>query len=220
VGKELARGAGQELDKGRFQIVPARSWERTGVTMSVEYTNRKGKRHFLHVGKTKKGAVHYHFSTKSSGDVAPEMPEGYEVYEHPNGRVFLRKIEPQLISDEEIRVIDRALREHGDPNDYKIDTWRDVITVFRSNRIARPLKDLPPIFAFAAVQELIEKNWTYTPVLRFVLVDTRNRLFITERFCFRTSVDDWIGIGGPDSLENQAARFINHLGKASFYELI
>ena len=38
--------------------------------------------------------------------------------------------------------------------------------------------------------------------MRFVLEDKKQRIFIAERFCFKGSIDDWIDIGGPDSLEN------------------
>lgn len=49
--------------------------------------------------------------------------------------------------------------------------------------------------------------------------DKEKRLFTIERFCFLGGIDDWIYIGGPDSLGKQAKKFIKHLGKESFFEL-
>jgi hypothetical protein len=187
--------------------------------VNVEYTNRKGKRYFLHVGKTNKGAPRYYFSRRRSGELADRILDGYEVYEHPNGQLYLRKNVPVLITDEEIRLVERELRMLGNPGDYKIDARKDMIRVFESNQMGEPSIDLSPFFALAAARDLMEKYRTYTAILRFVLVDRANRLFVTERFCFRGSIDDWIHIGGPDPLGTQAKRFVSHLGKESFYEL-
>ena len=57
------------------------------------------------------------------------------------------------------------------------------------------------------------------PVLRFILVDAERRLFTPERYCFRGSVDDWISIGPPESIEKLAAKYVKHLGQESMYEL-
>ncbi len=63
------------------------------------------------------------------------------------------------------------------------------------------------------------RSATYSPIMRFILEDNKKRLFTTERFCFMGSIDDWIYIGGTDSLNKQAKKFIRHLGKESFFEL-
>jgi len=55
--------------------------------------------------------------------------------------------------------------------------------------------------------------------MRFILEDKKQRSFIAERFCFKGSIDDWIYIGGPDSLENLLKAYLKHLGQESFYDL-
>lgn len=57
-------------------------------------------------------------------------------------------------------------------------------------------------------------------VLRFVLIDKKTRTFVTQRFCFRGSIDDWIHVGGPGALAAQVRQFVKHLGRESFYELM
>ena len=57
-------------------------------------------------------------------------------------------------------------------------------------------------------------------VLRFTLEDKEARLFVTDRYCFRGSTDDWIPIGGPGALAHQVEKFVKHLGRDSFYGLV
>jgi hypothetical protein len=61
---------------------------------------------------------------------------------------------------------------------------------------------------------------TYTPILKFILVDKDKRLFLPERYCFRGSIDDWIIIGQADVLNELLNKFAKHIGHESFYELI
>ena len=78
--------------------------------MLVTYTNRKGDLYYLHVGKTKTGKNKYFFSKKKEGVLALEIPEGYEIYENVNAQVFLRKIQPKIILDQEIAMVESELR--------------------------------------------------------------------------------------------------------------
>ncbi len=75
--------------------------------MLVTYTNRKGDLYYLHVGKTKTGKNKYFFSKKKEGVLALEIPEGYE---NVNAQVFLRKIQPKIILDQEIAMVESELR--------------------------------------------------------------------------------------------------------------
>ena len=60
--------------------------------MPVTYNNRKNKTYYLHEGKTKTGKTRYYLSMKTNGQLVDEIPDGYEIYEHPsNAQVFLRK---------------------------------------------------------------------------------------------------------------------------------
>ncbi len=56
-------------------------------------------------------------------------------------------------------------------------------------------------------------------MLRFVLVDKKTRSFVTERFCFKGSVDDWIYIDGPAGLDDQVGKHLKHVGRESFFDL-
>jgi len=79
--------------------------------MQVTYRNRRGKTYYLHEGRTKTGKPKYHFSLKNNGELVDELPDGYEIYEHPGtGGVFLRKKLPQLILNIEKDVIEKELK--------------------------------------------------------------------------------------------------------------
>ncbi len=188
----------------------------------IEYTNRKGKTYYLHVGKTKRGNPRYHFSMETPGELLKEIPEGYEIYENPNAQVFLRKIQPKEILDEEMAILEKELRAHAKPTKYIIDTKAKVIIIFWTNQSGPRIGDLSSFFGMARMEEFYESHAYFSPIFRFTLVDPQERLFIAERFCFRGSIDDWMHLldGGPDSLEILATRYVRHLGKESFYELM
>ena len=89
--------------------------------MTVTYKNRRGKTYYLHEGKTKTGKPKCHFSLKNNGELVDEIPDGYEIYEHPGtGGVFLRKKLPQLILNIEKDVIEKELKKkEGSVNTYQ-----------------------------------------------------------------------------------------------------
>jgi hypothetical protein len=191
-------------------------------TPSVNYTNRKGKTYYLHVGKTKKGNPRYHFSMEPPAESVKEIPEGYEIYENPNAQVFLRKILPKEIMDQEIEIIGSALKAHAKPTKFRIDVKGKVVTVFWTNQSGGAMGEFSSFFGMACIEEFCDRHAHFSPLLKFTLVDPQKRLFVAERFCFRGSIDDWMHLasGGPDPLERLAKKYFKHLGKESFYELM
>lgn len=188
----------------------------------VEYTTRKGKTYYLHSGLTKKGNPRYHFSMEAPGRFVKEIPEGYEIYENPNAQVYLRKIRPKEILDEEMAILEKELRIHAKPTEYIIDTKAKVITIFWTDQSGPRVGELSSFFGMARMEEFYESHAYFSPIFRFTLIDPQERLFIAERFCFRGSIDDWIRLsgGGPDSLQTLVTRYVKHLGEESFYELM
>jgi hypothetical protein len=150
------------------------------------------------------------------------MPEGYEVYENPNGQVFLRKKKPTMISDSEIRVVDEGMRKYSDIEHYKLDTKNNAIIVYLADQDAETIEKLLPeryIAKYGGMEKALDFILEYSPMMRFVLTDNEKKRFVVERYCFLGSIDDWINIGGPDKLENLIKRYLKHLGKESFFEL-
>ncbi len=190
--------------------------------MTVEYVNRKGQTYYLHESRTKTGRPRYYFSTKKEGTLADAIPEGYEVYEHPNAQVFLRKVRPKAITDDEIATVESAIqRFYGSPY-YQLDVKGDTLEVFLPTqdveRLSRLLNTMPKRGA-SAVEHELSGLLTYSAELRFVLVDEQEREFQAQRYCYFGSIDDWIDIGGPGELASLAERYVKHLEQGTLFEL-
>lgn len=187
--------------------------------MSVQHTARTGKTYYLHEQTTKTGKRNCFFSMEPDGQLAGAIPDGYEVYEMANGQVFLRKKAGQIILPEEVALVELALRKHGEPWQFRVEVKKNMITVHEAgdlsglDRLASEFGRRP----LSAAEKV--RHASFMAVMRFVLVDKKTRTFVTERFCFRGSVDDWIHIGGPGTLLSQIHQFVKHLGRESIYEL-
>jgi len=191
--------------------------------MPFTHKSRTGKTYYLQTGPKRGGGTQHFLSTKSSGTLAEKLPAGFEVYETVNGQVYLRRQQPKLIHDEERECIAQHLAKPRPGHRYKVEVQAKTLTVHESARkISEDLSWLGR-FSFSRspqdLEEINERLAHYQPVMRFVLVDTERRLFAPERFCFRGSVDDWISIGAPDTIQRLAGKFVKHLGKDSIYEL-
>ncbi len=162
--------------------------------MPVEYINFKGDKYYLHEGLTKKGNPKYWFSKNLEGKLVDEIPDGFEIYEEPNGMVFLRRIGPKLVTDEEIKAVEDSIPEELRA---KVDVKKDVITIYLAE------------FFYVI----------YMAMMRFILIDKTTREFEVERYCFRGSIDDWIGLDRSTDLKQLAKKYCFHLGKESFYDL-
>lgn len=190
--------------------------------MTVQYTNRKGKCYCLHQGTTKTGKPKYFFALRSEGELVDEIPEGYEIYENPNSQVFLRKMQPKLILEEEVNVVEVAVEANPSVGHFIIDVKNKYMTIYTAEQVTdRMGSRTSSIFDIqtAVLERAMQKHMPLSAMMRFELIDEDKRMFVAERYCFRGSVDDWIYIGGPDRLEGLVKKFVPHLEDESFYSL-
>ena len=191
--------------------------------MPITYTNAKGKTYYLHQGTTKTGKPKYYFSMESNGALAESMPEGFEIYENPNAQVFLRRITPQIITDEERQVVEDGMRKYAEVQDYKIDVRGNAIAVYTADQdietLAGSFKDIyPDPTTNPQLRTLLRNEIHYSPMLQFLLEDEQRRTFTAQRYCFIGSIDDWIDIGhGP--LTRLVKQYVKHLGQESYFDL-
>lgn len=188
--------------------------------MSVTYTNRKGKTYHLHQGVTQKGNPKYHFALSEPEQPVDAIPQGYEIYENPGGQVFLRRQRPKHIPEAELAVVAQALEAHPQIAYFLLDVKDRMIYVYtavqdtdflrRTITTYHPNKD---------AETYIAQNLTYHTELRFELKDAKKRTYVAWRYCFRGSIDDWITISQPDTLDTLAATFIPLLEDEAFYTL-
>jgi hypothetical protein len=188
--------------------------------MPITYTNRMGKSYALRQSTTKKGNTRYYFSTKESGDPVETMPEGYEIYEHPNGQVFLRREQPQVITDEELEIVRRGIEREAAVDHYILDVKDKAIIVYTADQAPDSMVDtFRGLGVSSNLRETLASTLSYTAMMRFTLEDEEKRAFLAERYCFRGRIDDWIPLDAPAPLAQQVEQFVYHLGRDSFYEL-
>ncbi len=191
--------------------------------MPIVHKSRTGKTYYLHTGQKRGGGSQHFMSTKSSGTLAETLPVGFEIYERVNGQAYLRRQQPKLIHDDERECIAHRLAKPPPGHRYQVEVQGKAITVHESARDI--IEDRTWLGRFSCsdsltdLEEINARFAHYQPVMRFLLVDTERRMFAPERFCFRGSVDDWISIGSPDTIQKLARKFVKHLGKESLYEL-
>jgi hypothetical protein len=190
--------------------------------MAIEYVNRKGQKYYLHAGTTKTGKQKYFLSMQAGEACLEAIPAGFEIYENPNGQVYVRKPPPKLILDEELAVVEREISRFAHLKNSLLDRKLTALTIYVADDDGRRdlLRAIALPFARTNIDELLRQTRTYTALLRFLLVDEEQRLFQTQRYCFRGSIDDWIYIGGSGSLDWLATLYVKHLGQDSFYDLM
>jgi hypothetical protein len=190
--------------------------------MAVEYVNRKRDRYYLHERKTKKGNPSYFFSKKEDGVLVESIPDGFEIYENPNAQVFLRKIRPKIFTDEELSIVEKAVKKYSAVEHFVVDVKDNSIVVLLPDQDLDQLKAIFSRFILPGstkLDEIFEERTSYSPMMRFVLVDKEKREFDVERWCFLGSIDGWIDIDSSNDLAKLAKRYCKHLGRESLYNL-
>jgi hypothetical protein len=98
--------------------------------MAVQHTNRRGQTFYLHQSSTKTGKPKYFFSLNNSGELADTVPQGFKICENPNGRIFLRRRQLKLITDEELAAVEEGLKKYSHQEKCRVEVRQSVITVF------------------------------------------------------------------------------------------
>jgi hypothetical protein len=185
--------------------------------MPVTHLNRSKDVYYLHAGMTKTGKPRYWFSRSAEGDLVHAVPEGYEVYENPDGQVFLRKVLPQVVTPFEVAVVEEGLKRYAPGQQCIVDLKKEHIVVYHAERVTFDIEG----FGF---RELPASYRNYAKVMRFTLVDEVARAFRVQRWCFRGSIDGWIDLymSGRDggTLRDLVKRFCPHIGQESFFDLM
>lgn len=188
--------------------------------MPFTYTTRRGKTYYLHTGPKRGGGIQHYVSTDSDGPVAEAVPNGFEIYETPNGQVYLRKAKPALIRPDELALVTAELnKRQTSQHVYRADVDGKEIVTHEGETRLEALRAINIRFSEHGLEDYAARNAHFTAVMRFILKDKATREFVPQRFCFRGSVEDWISIGEPAPLQKLVTKFFKHLGKDSMYDL-
>ncbi len=213
---------------------------------SFEYTNRKGIIYYVHARPGRAGAMRYTLKRSKEGALS-ELPAGHEVVENVNGQPSVRRVRAhEITAEEEAEVRSNLVQRRLAA--YRFEIKDAQITIFEPDRDLQEMAgEFSPFvvmpagigdrvkamlgqrFGGAAVEryvrerqerlrEALARAVRYAPVMRFRLVDRKRRLFEVARMTYR-------GEGGwhvLDVLPLAAAtrRYVKHLGRDSFFELV
>jgi hypothetical protein len=150
------------------------------------------------------------------------VPLGYGVHENPNGQVFLRRTQTQIITDEEVTVVEAGMRQYCRLECFIVDAKKNAIVIHTPDQDVDLLAESLSFLAGpreTRVKAVLETALSYSPMLQFVLTEKSKRLFETQRYCFLGSIDAWITIGAEDELPGLVRDYVRHLGEDSFYAL-
>ena len=158
--------------------------------MPVSYTNRKGVTYTLYRGHTRTGKPRYYFGRPGLGQGEPvvELPPSFTISESVNGVVSLVKDHPSLIQPEEVEAVEAAVQQHPEAHRYRVAVKGNRIEVYEQigpdyNELVSELH-LPGLSRPGLAEEfraLEERHAHYIPVLRFTLLDSKQRRFGSER---------------------------------------
>jgi hypothetical protein len=196
--------------------------------MPFVYTTRKGKELTLYCGKMKSGKQRFYFAASSTkGEPCEEIPQGFEVRESPNGIVTLARIRPSLFSEEEREAVRVQLSMHPHAADYELYSTPDRMVIYE--RLTLGYENLHALFEMLGLEDTedarqkfdVEAGVTarYEEVLRFIMVDPKERLIHVERMCYLGGVDDWYLVEGGSDIRELAQKTIPLLGTDEFYDL-
>ena len=195
--------------------------------MVMEYVNRKGDTYYLQQGKTKTGKPKYYFGRRLTAVPLDAIPKGYEVHESPeNGQVQVRRTRVTEISPMERRLVEEAVVRLAGLKHVIVDIDEyDALVIYLPDTEDEPLEssDEMPWLSAGAIEKLrdrLARRAYYHKMMRFELLDDDERLYSVQRWCFRGSIDNWVFLEGPASLERLVEQFAPHLGKESFFELM
>ncbi len=192
------------------------------MSKPVSYTNRKGKTYYLHAATTKTGKTRY-VMTKTAEDALTKLPIGYIIAESVNGQVSAGRIQPKLITDSEQAMVKSELERLG-LNRYCCDVKGSYITVYEP--LHRESDFLPILKSMGALASMIEEYLSeridkgpFEPVMRFRVFDSEKRIFEVERMTYRGR-GGWMSLHEYSALKKLIRKYLKHLGKDSFYELM
>ncbi|MBF0449830.1 MAG: hypothetical protein HQK75_03940 [Candidatus Magnetomorum sp.] len=183
--------------------------------MKITYTTRNQKTYYLYRGTTKKGEPRYYFSPdKSRNDqLVDAIPEGYEIYENISCRLYLRKIKPKIILDEEIDLVKTELKKimtHKDYDLYKVDVKKNIIIIYELNENIESIVECSKSITTKTedeIREIVITHATYSPLMQFVLTNEKTRSFVVHHN-YHIVQSNWANINDEAPLESHVRSFI------------
>ncbi len=179
--------------------------------MAYQHSNRKGVTYYLHQ-RERNGKTRYVFTRQLGEGALEAIPEGYEVRESVNGQVSLARATERLVRAAEEDAV-RGFLPDGCQLEIK---GREVIVFEPANGAGIPA---PNPWLQRAMAAHLAKSARYEPVMKFELLDDDKRTFEVSRWRY-SGEGGWTYPLATGPLAKLARKFLPHIGKQSFYNLM
>ncbi|MGA2229926.1 MAG: hypothetical protein ABSH22_03280 [Tepidisphaeraceae bacterium] len=194
--------------------------------MALTHRNRRGEVYFIQA-KLRGGKTAYSAARKPTGEPVDRLPDGYEIYEMPDdAQVLVRKTKPTQILPAETQSAIAAIRRFTQLEYFIVDTEPASIVIYlpdaepdRSIELMRAIAPMTVDQAHSMRDHMMSRS-RYQKMMRFVLTNKAERTFTAERWCFRGRIDNWHHLTGGKLLPELLERYVPHLGKDSFFDLV
>lgn len=189
----------------------------------VTYTNRHGEPYYLHEGRTKTGKARY-FVAKGVGDGALRaMPEGFEITESINGVVSVRRADPSRAHAPvgDLEAVRAEVARHAHLRRCVVEERGGEIFINEpEGGVGEAALGAMAAAFFVSPERMREASTPrrprYRPVMRFS--PDAAGVYAVYRMTYRGQ-GGWHSLAaGP--LAAMAKRFVAHIGKESFFDLM
>ena len=93
--------------------------------MPLSYTNRYNQIFYFKKVATLRGKFRYYTTKEPSQNCITSLPQGFEIYEHPEyGQVFLRKKIITDLFEEEIKILEDGVKAQTQVKDFIVDVQK------------------------------------------------------------------------------------------------
>jgi hypothetical protein len=189
----------------------------------LSYTNRHGRRYYLHAGRNKTGKLRYFVAKSPGAGRLDTMPDGYEFAESTNGVVSVRRIDrrgPQ-IPEWDVEIVCVEMARHGRLRYHRVECVRGEIVIFE------PFSELMTLDAEHVRRSGIRSNESaldhlathtrYAPVLKFVPCGSGDNA--VHRMTYRGE-GGWSWSLAHGSLVELVGGFVGKIGTDAFFDLM
>lgn len=187
----------------------------------LEFRNRRGDIYYVKSKLTKKGNTTYYTTKKKDEKCLNSLPGDYEVFEQPDtSMMHIRRKKENAFGAEEVGFVEAALKKNEEVADFKLDMAGNLMKIYviateDVERMSEMWRDR--VISEHRLRSLIQASTKFEERMR--VIKDKDGGYEFQRYCFRGSIDDWIGIDGGDDLKHLAEDNIRHLGRESYYEL-
>jgi len=179
--------------------------------MTVEYTNRSGQTYYLHKKITNRGNFRYYFSKDNEINLAEKIPESFEIYENPNGQVFLRRKNKSFINEKDIKMVESLISENTDIEHFFVNSQGKTIIVYLPDI---DLDEISGMLNVTMVGDSIKLNqfnpgnMTYSPYIN-IIFDSDKNAYTMEKVDKDDDLKRWTIIDTSDDMKSLILNNIN-----------